>query len=160
MLEKFTQRARRVITLAAEEARHREHAAVGTEHLLMAMLRDGEGLGIHVLERLSFDLDALKREVEQALAALPQSPTSGDLPFTPRLKRVLELSFEERRELRCPLIGTEHLLLGLIKEDQAIRGVSLEEARSLTCVLVGSMCIPVTDENVRFIATSKWRIRI
>jgi ATP-dependent Clp protease ATP-binding subunit ClpC len=155
------------MVLAAEEVRQLRHGSVGPEHLLMGMIRDGEGMAVYVLKRLGLNVEAVRADVEQVLAGYPKTATSGEVPFTPQLKRVLELSVEEFRRFQHTVVGTEHLLLGLLKEGESVaariltsRGAHLDEARSVTLALLGDMGIPFTDENVRFIANSKWRITI
>jgi ATP-dependent Clp protease ATP-binding subunit ClpA len=114
MFERFTDRARRVVVLAQEEARMLEHNYIGTEHLLLAMIHEGEGVAATALRALDVDLDTLRREVE-ALVGRGQQPTSGHIPFTPRAKKVLELALRESVQLGHDFIGTEHLLLGLVR---------------------------------------------
>jgi len=116
VFERFTERARRVIILAREEAGRFRHDFVGTEHVLLGLIRDGEGIATAVLQRLGLRLETVKAEVERALAGFPKTLTFGEVPFTPQAKRVLELSIEEARQLGHNYIGTEHLLLGLMKE--------------------------------------------
>ena len=126
MFERFTERARRVIILAREEAGRFRHDFVGTEHILLGLIRDGEGIATAVLQRLGLRLETVKAEVERALAGFPKTLTFGEVPFTPQAKRVLELSIEEARQLGHNYIGTEHLLLGLMKEGQSIAAKILE----------------------------------
>ena len=116
MFERFTERARRVIILAREEAGRFRHDFVGTEHILLGLIRDGEGIATAVLQRLGLRLETVKAEVERALAGFPKTLTFGEVPFTPQAKRVLELSIEEARQLGHNYIGTEHLLLGLMQK--------------------------------------------
>ena len=144
MFERFTERARRVIILAREEAGRFRHDFVGTEHILLGLIRDGEGIATAVLQRLGLKLETVKNEVERALAGLPKTLTFGEVPFTPQAKRVLELSIEEARQLGHNYIGTEHLLLGLMKEGQSIAakileslGARLDEVRQETLALLG-----------------------
>jgi len=114
VFERFTERARRVIILAREEAGRFRHDFVGTEHVLLGLIRDGEGIATAVLQRLGLRLETVKAEVERALAGFPKTLTFGEVPFTPQAKRVLELSIEEARQLGHNYIGTEHLLLGVL----------------------------------------------
>ena len=164
MLERFTDRARRAMVLATEEARKRRHEAVSPEHLLMGVLRDGSGLGVKVLERLRVSSGTLRAAVERVLSDTPATATSAEPVFSPQLKAVLEAALEEQRRHCHRYIGTEHLLLGLLADDrsaagQVLRaaGVSLDEARRMALLYLG---LPYTEENVRFIATSKWRVRM
>jgi len=106
MFEQFTERARRVIILAREEAGRSGHNHVGTEHLLFGILQDGEGVATVVLQRFGLQLKTVQAEVKRALAKLPKTPAYSEVPFTPRDKRVLELSIEESRQLRHNYIGT------------------------------------------------------
>ncbi len=149
MFERFTERARRVIILAREEAGRFRHDFVGTEHILLGLIRDGEGIATAVLQRLGVRLETVKAEVERALAGFPKTLTFGEVPFTPQAKRVLELSIEEARQLGHNYIGTEHLLLGLMKEGQCIAakileslGARLEEVRQETLALLGDQYYP------------------
>ncbi len=127
MFERFTERARRVIILAREEAGRFRHDFVGTEHVLLGLIRDGEGIATAVLQRLGLRLETVKAEVERALAGFPKTLTFGEVPFTPQAKRVLELSIEEARQLGHNYIGTEHLLLALVAEQDGIGGRVLRE---------------------------------
>ncbi|MBI4587629.1 MAG: AAA family ATPase, partial [Candidatus Rokubacteria bacterium] len=149
MFERFTERARRVIILAREEAGRFRHDFVGTEHILLGLIRDGEGIATAVLQRLGLRLETVKTEVERALAGFPKTLTFGEVPFTPQAKRVLELSIEEARQLGHNYIGTEHLLLGLMKEGQCIAakileslGARLDEVRQETLALLGDQYYP------------------
>ena len=149
MFERFTERARRVIILAREEAGRFRHDFVGTEHILLGLIRDGEGIATAVLQRLGLKLETVKAEVERALAGFPKTLTFGEVPFTPQAKRVLELSIEEARQLGHNYIGTEHLLLGLMKEGQSIAakileslGARLDEVRQETLALLGDQYYP------------------
>src|SRR5687768_14491542 len=149
VFERFTERARRVIILAREEAGRFRHDFVGTEHILLGLIRDGEGIATAVLQRLGLRLENVKAEVERALAGFPKTLTFGEVPFTPQAKRVLELSIEEARQLGHNYIGTEHLLLGLMKEGQSIAakileslGARLDEVRQETLALLGDQYYP------------------
>ncbi|HZS32144.1 MAG TPA: ATP-dependent Clp protease ATP-binding subunit [Methylomirabilota bacterium] len=149
MFERFTERARRVIILAREEAGRFRHDFVGTEHILLGLIRDGEGIATAVLQRLGLRLETVKSEVERALAGFPKTLTFGEVPFTPQAKRVLELSIEEARQLGHNYIGTEHLLLGVMKEGQSIAakileslGARLDEVRQETLALLGDQYYP------------------
>ncbi|MBI3455142.1 MAG: ATP-dependent Clp protease ATP-binding subunit [Candidatus Rokubacteria bacterium] len=149
MFERFTERARRVIILAREEAGRFRHDFVGTEHILLGLIRDGEGIATAVLQRLGLRLETVKAEVERALAGFPKTLTFGEVPFTPQAKRVLELSIEEARQLGHNYIGTEHLLLGIMKEGQSIAakileslGARLDEVRQETLALLGDQYYP------------------
>jgi len=135
MFERFTDRARRVVVLAQEEARMLEHNYIGTEHLLLGLIHEGDGVGAKALRALDVDLDTLRREVE-ALVGRGQQPASGHIPFTPQAKRALELALRESVQLGHDYIGTEHLLLGIIRQGEGPaaqvlqqRGIELDRVR-------------------------------
>ncbi len=119
MFERFTDRARRVLVLAQEEARLLNHNFIGTEHILLGLLHEGEGVAAKALESLGISLEAVRAKVEEG-RGLPGPPTSGAPPFTPRAKRVLELSLREALQLGHNYIGTEHLLLGVVREGEGV----------------------------------------
>jgi Clp amino terminal domain, pathogenicity island component len=119
MLERFTDRARRVVVLAQEEARRLDHNYIGTEHILLGIIHEGEGVAAEALESLGISLDAVRQQVEEIIGRGQQAP-SGHIPFTPRAKRVLELSLREALQLGHRYIGTEHILLGLIREGDGV----------------------------------------
>src|SRR5215472_9054651 len=115
MFERFTDRARRVVVLAQEEARMLNHSYIGTEHILLGLIREGEGVAAKALEALGISREAVRRQVEEIIGQDQQAP-SGQMPFTPRAKKVLELSLREALQLGHNYVGTEHILLGLIRE--------------------------------------------
>ena len=119
MFERFTDRARRVVVLAQEEARMLNHNYIGTEHLLLGLIHEGQGVAARALESLGVSLEAVRAQVEQIIGQGQEAP-SGHIPFTPRAKKVLELSLRESRQLGHDYIGTEHLLLGLIREGSGV----------------------------------------
>ena len=119
MFERFTDRARRVIVLAQEEARLLNHNYIGTEHILLGLAHEGQGVAAKALESLGIQLQALRSQVEQVIGQGQRAPT-GHIPFTPRAKKVLELSLRESQQLGHNYIGTEHLLLGLIREGEGV----------------------------------------
>jgi ATP-dependent Clp protease ATP-binding subunit ClpC len=119
MFERFTDRARRVVVLAQEEARMLNHNYIGTEHILLGLLREGEGVAAKALESLSISQEAVRQQVEQIIGQGQQAP-SGHIPFTPRAKKVLELALREALQLGHNYIGTEHILLGLIREGEGV----------------------------------------
>jgi ATP-dependent Clp protease ATP-binding subunit ClpC len=119
MFERFTDRARRVVVLAQEEARMLNHNYIGTEHILLGLIHEGEGVAAKALESLGISLDAVRRQVEEIIGQGQQAP-SGHIPFTPRAKKVLELSLREALQLGHDYIGTEHILLGLIREGEGV----------------------------------------
>ncbi len=119
MFERFTDRARRVVVLAQEEARMLSHNYIGTEHILLGLIHEGEGVAAKALESLDISLEAVRAQVEDIIGQGQQAP-SGHIPFTPRAKKVLELSLREALQLGHNYIGTEHILLGLIREGEGV----------------------------------------
>ncbi|MFN2505744.1 MAG: ATP-dependent Clp protease ATP-binding subunit [Acidimicrobiales bacterium] len=119
MFERFTDRARRVVVLAQEEARLLNHNYIGTEHILLGLIHEGEGVAAKALEQLGISLEAVRTQVEEIIGQGGSSP-SGHIPFTPRAKKVLELSLREALQLGHNYIGTEHILLGLIREGEGV----------------------------------------
>jgi ATP-dependent Clp protease ATP-binding subunit ClpA len=119
MFERFTDRARRVVVLAQEEARMLNHNYIGTEHILLGLAREGDGVAARALESLGISLEAVRQHVEQIIGRGKQAP-SGHIPFTPRAKKVLELSLREAQQLGHNYISTEHILLGLIREGEGV----------------------------------------
>ena len=119
MFERFTDRARRVVVLAQEEARLLNHNYIGTEHILLGLIHEGEGVAAKGLESLGISLEAVRGQVEELIGQGASSP-SGHIPFTPRAKKVLELSLREALQLGHNYIGTEHILLGLIREGEGV----------------------------------------
>ena len=142
MFERFTDRARRVVVLAQEEARRLDHNYIGTEHILLGLLRDGEGVAVEALGGLGISLDETRAKVEEIIGRGSDQP-SGHIPFTPRAKKVLELSLREALELGTDYIGTEHILLGLIREGQGVAaqvlvdlGAGLDQTREKVLELI------------------------
>jgi ATP-dependent Clp protease ATP-binding subunit ClpC len=119
LFERFTDRARRVVVLAQEEARLLNHNYIGTEHILLGLIHEGEGVAAKALESLGISLEAVRQQVEEIIGQGGSSP-SGHIPFTPRAKKVLELSLREALQLGHNYIGTEHILLGLIREGEGV----------------------------------------
>ncbi|MBI4432854.1 MAG: ATP-dependent Clp protease ATP-binding subunit [Candidatus Omnitrophica bacterium] len=145
MFNKFTERARKVILLAKQEAKRFNHDYIGTEHILLGLLREGEGVAAAVLQSLGMNLNNIRLEVEKLVQVGPATVVSGDLPFTPKAKKVMELAMEEARTLGHNYIGTEHLLLGLIREGEGVAsqvfmnmGLDLEKVREEVIKLLGS----------------------
>jgi ATP-dependent Clp protease ATP-binding subunit ClpC len=139
MFERFTERGRKIIIYAREEAEKRQNDYLGTEHILLALLRDDDGLPVAILRKMGISIDELYMEVERNLPSGTNIMTFGDIPFTPRAKKVLELAVEEARLLGHNYIGSEHLMLGLLREEEGIGGkilrsfgVNLLGARQLT----------------------------
>src|SRR5207253_7993692 len=119
MFERFTHRARRVVVLAQEEARMLNHNYIGTEHILLGLIHEGEGVAAKALESLGISLEGVRQQVEEIIGQGQQAP-SGHIPFTPRAKKVLELSLREALQLGHNYIGTEHILLGLLREGEGV----------------------------------------
>jgi len=144
MFNRFTERARRVILLAREEAKRLDHDYLGTEHLLLGLIREGEGVAALALQNMGIDLEQVRQEVEKAVGRGGGSLFLGQIPFTPRAKKVLELAVTEARNLGHNYIGTEHLLLGLIREGEGVAaqiltnlGADLERVREEVVALLG-----------------------
>lgn len=145
MFNRFTERARKVIVLAKEEARRFNHDYIGTEHILLGLIREGEGVAAAVLQKLGLSLESIRLEVEKLVQPGPSTQIQGDVPFTPRSKKALELAAEEARSLGHNYIGTEHLLLGLIREGEGVAsqvllnlGLDLNKVRTEIMELLGS----------------------
>ena len=119
MFDRFTDRSRRVVVLAQEEARMLNHDTIGTEHLLLGLIHEGEGVAARALESLGISLEAVRQEVEAVIGRGEETP-SGRMPFTARAKKVLELSLREAIQLGHNYIGTEHILLGLLREGDGV----------------------------------------
>jgi ATP-dependent Clp protease ATP-binding subunit ClpC len=119
MFEKFTDRARQVVVLAQEEARQLNHNYIGTEHILLGLLHEGDGVAAEALGSLGISLDAVRGQVRKIVGE-GKDAQSGHIPFTPRAKKVLELSLREAKQLGHNYIGTEHILLGLVREGQGV----------------------------------------
>jgi ATP-dependent Clp protease ATP-binding subunit ClpC len=141
----FTDRVRKVLAMAREEAIRLQHDYVGTEHILLGLIREGEGVAAAVLMHLSVDLDAVHEGVEESVRKGKATIALGELPYTSRAKKVLEFAMAEARELSHSYVGTEHLLLGLLREEKGIAaqvlnglGITLESARSETLKILGS----------------------
>ena len=124
MFERFTDRARRVVVLAQEESRRLDHNFIGTEHILLGLIQEGEGVAAQALGALGIRLEAVRARVEEIVGRGDSTP-SGHIPFTPRAKKVLELSLREALQFGHNYIGTEHLLLGLIREGEGVAATVL-----------------------------------
>lgn len=149
MFNRFTERAKKVIFLAREEARKLDHDYLGTEHILLGLIREGEGIGAAALQNLAIDLAQVRVEVEKAVGKGGGALFLGQIPFTPRAKKVLELAVTEARNLRHNYIGTEHLLLGLIREGEGVAaqiltnlGADLGKVREEVSNLLGTKVSP------------------
>jgi uncharacterized glyoxalase superfamily protein PhnB len=137
MFDRFTDRAKKVLSLSRREAQRLNHAYIGTEHLLLALVHEGSGAGATALRDLDIELERVRRDIEQSVRPGPSEVHLGQLPFTPPAKKVLELTVEEAIWLGHDFIGTEHLLIGLVRESDGIAarvlaglGVSLEDVRT------------------------------
>ncbi len=157
MFERFTDRARRVVVLAQEEAKMLNHNYIGTEHILLGLIHEGEGVAAKALESLNISLDAVREQVQDIIGQGQQQPT-GHIPFTPRAKKVLELSLREALQLGHNYIGTEHILLGLIREGEGVAaqvlvklGADLNRVRQQVIQLLsgyqGKEAVQVGGEN-------------
>jgi ATP-dependent Clp protease ATP-binding subunit ClpC len=166
MLERFSERARRVIVLATEEARRRGQGAVGPEHLLMGILRDGEGMGVQLLDQFGVGREALKAETDRVLAAMPSTATPGTIELSGALKRVLERALEIDPQHYRRRVGTEHLVGALLADEGSpafaiVRGAGADADRARRLLGLGRrMFGRASDESVHLILTSKWRVRI
>ncbi len=145
MFERFTDRARKVMALANQEAQRLNHEYIGTEHILLGLVKEGSGVGANVLRNLDVDLRKVRLEVEKLVKAGPEMVTMGKLPQTPRAKKVIEYAIEEARNLNHNYVGTEHLLLGLLREHDGVAaqvlmnlGLKLEEVREEVLNLLGA----------------------
>ena len=145
MFERLTDRARKVMALANQEAQRFNHEYIGTEHILLGLVKEGSGVGANVLKNLDIDLRKVRLEVEKLVKSGPEMVTMGKLPQTPRAKKVLEYAIEEARNLNHNYVGAEHLLLGLLREQDGVAaqvlmnlGVKLEEVREEVLNLLGA----------------------
>jgi ATP-dependent Clp protease ATP-binding subunit ClpC len=120
VFERFTERAKQVVVLAQEEARALKHNYIGTEHILLGLLREEEGLAARVLESLDVTVEEVRAQVARIIGPGDEPIVSGQIPFTPRAKKVLELSLREALSLKHNYIGTEHILLGLVRENEGV----------------------------------------
>ncbi|MBW8036168.1 MAG: ATP-dependent Clp protease ATP-binding subunit [Planctomycetes bacterium] len=145
MFERFTDRARKVMALANQEAQRFNHEYIGTEHILLGLVKEGSGVGANVLKKLDIDIKKLRLEIEKLVKSGPDMVTMGKLPQTPRAKKVIEFAIEEARALNHNYVGTEHILLGLLRETEGIAaqvlmnlGLKLENVRQEVLNLLGS----------------------
>ena len=145
MFERFTDRARKVMALANQEAQRFSHEYIGTEHVLLGLVKEGTGVGANVLKNIGVDLHKVRMEVERLVKSGPELVTMGKLPQTPRAKKVIEYAIEEARSLNHNYVGTEHILLGLLREHEGVAaqvlmnmGLKLEEVRDEVLNLLGA----------------------
>ena len=144
MYERFTDRARKVMQLANQEAQRFNHEYIGTEHILLGLVKEGSGVAANVLKNLDVDLRKIRIEVEKIVQTGPDMVTMGKLPQTPRAKKVIEYAMEEARNLNHNYVGTEHLLLGLLREQEGVAaqvlmnlGMKLDDVRDEVLNLLG-----------------------
>ena len=163
MFERFTERARHVVVLAQDEARALKHNYVGTEHILLGLLREEEGIAGRVLESLGIQLDGLRVQVSRIIGQ-GDALTTGQIPFTPRAKKVLELALREARALGHEHIGTEHLLLGVVRENEGIaarlladRDADAARVRSEVMRVLGEAVPPGYEQAMRRAVRSSQR---
>jgi ribosomal protein S18 acetylase RimI-like enzyme len=170
VFERFTDRARRVVVLAQGEARLLDHNYIGTEHLLLGLTAEGEGVGARALQALDISLPSIRAQIEEIIGRGQTQPT-GHIPFTPRAKKVLELSLREALQLGHNYIGTEHLLLGLVREGEGVAaqvlgnlGVELEDVRTVVMTTLSVPEIPQRAVDLRtmlpdeFVTYLEWAI--
>ena len=145
MFDRFDNRARKVMALARKEAQRFNHHFIGIEHIFLGLLQEGSGVAANVLKILGVEIDKIRREIEKNVQAGPPQVTPGQLPFTPRAKKALELSMEEANELHHNYISTGHILLGLIRENDGVAAqmrldlnLKLEDVRGEVLDLLGS----------------------
>jgi len=145
MFDKFTDRARKIIALAQKEAERFRHDYIGTEHILLGLVKEGSGVAVTALNNLDVDVDKVRKEVEKLVVSHEKDGPNTPLPFTPQAKKVLELASEEARALGHPYIGTEHILLGLLRENESVAaqvlinlGLKLEDVRAEILDLLGA----------------------
>ena len=164
MFERFTDRARRVVVLAQEEARMLNHNYIGTEHLLLGLVHEGEGVAARALESLGVSLEAVRQQVEEIIGQ-GQQAASAHIPFTPRAKKVVELAGREASDLGHNYIGTEHLLLGLIREGEGVAaqvlvrlGADLAGVREQVVQLLGGAGRGVFSQGARLGKRARARV--
>jgi ATP-dependent Clp protease ATP-binding subunit ClpC len=143
--DRFTDRARKVIAYARQEAQRFNHDYIGTEHILLGLIKEGSGVAANVMRNLDVDIKKIRLEVEKMVQSSPDVVTKGQLPLTPRAKKVMEFSLEEARSLGHNYIGTEHILLGLLRENEGVAahvlmnlGLKLDEVREEVLNLLGA----------------------
>ena len=154
MFDKFTDRARKIIALAQKEAERFRHDYIGTEHLLLGLVKEGSGVAVTALNNLSVDVEKVRKEVEKLAIIADKTTPGGPLPFTPQAKKVLELAAEEARALGHPYIGTEHILLGLLSEQDSVAAqvlinldIKLEDVRNEILDLLGASDVSTLPGN-------------
>lgn len=158
MFERFTDRARRVLALANQEAQRFNHEYIGTEHILLGIVKEGGGVAANVLRNMNLDLRHVRLEIEKLVKTGPDMVTMGKLPQTPRAKRVIDYAIEEARALNHNYVGTEHILLGIIRERDGVAaqalmnlGVKLESTREEIIELISKVGIEVKEKELKFV---------
>ncbi len=161
MFERFTDRARKVMALANQEAQRFNHEYIGTEHILLGLLKEGSGVGANVLKNLGVDLRKARLEVEKLVKSGPEIIEMGKLPQTPRAKRVIEYAIAEARHLGHNYVGTEHIVLGLLREQDGVAaqvlmnlGMKLEDVRDEIMNLLGAGLEPSGAAEAGFVSSA------
>ncbi len=154
MFERFTERARRVIVLAQEEARLLNHTSIGSEHLLLGIVHEGQGVAVRALQSLDISLAEVRRAVERE-AKPGAAGGTGEIPFTPRAKKSLENALRESLQLRSNYIGTEHILLGLLRTEESVAarvlvglGATFEATRKEVVAVLGDRPVPPDESGI------------
>src|SRR4051794_13136855 len=167
MYERFTDRARKVMQVANQEAQRLNHEYIGTEHILLGLVKEGSGVAANVLKNLDIDLRKIRLEVEKLVLASLEVGTPGKLPQTPRAKKVIEYSIEEARNLNHNYVGTEHILLGLLREGEGVAalvltnlGLRLDNVREEVLNLLGPTHEQDQEHGRRVIPGSEPRGRV
>src|SRR5574342_390829 len=158
-MSNFTPRAQQVLALARKEADRFNHNFVGTEHLLLGLIKLGQGVAVNVLQKLGLDLETVRMEVEKQVGTGPDQKVIGNIPYTPRVKKVLALAAKEAKALNHTYVGTEHILLGLLREGD---GVAARVLKNLDVEIAhkGEMADrPIQQSHPRGRPRSPWRIR-
>ena len=165
MMNNFTPRAQQVLALARKEADRFNHNYVGTEHLLLGLIKLGQGVAVNVLQKMGLDLDTVRMEVEKHVGSHPETKMVGNIPYTPRVKKVLALAGKEAKALNHSYVGTEHILLGLLREGEGVaarvlkRPIAIAAKRLPTNRYVGAMKIrPVSRTPRRLTRVMSTRI--
>ena len=130
VMNDFTPRGQQVLALARKEAERFNHNYVGTEHLLLGLIKLGEGVAVNVLQRMGLDLESVRMEVEKLVVSHPEANMTGIIPHTPRVKKVLALAAKEAKALNHSYVGTEHILLGLLREGDGVARTGTKESGS------------------------------
>jgi ATP-dependent Clp protease ATP-binding subunit ClpC len=149
MMNDFTPRGQQVLTLARKEAERFNHNYVGTEHLLLGLIKLGQGVAVNVLQKMGLDLERVRMEAEKHVALHPETNMVGNIPYTPRVKKVLVLAGKEAKALNHSYVGTEHILLGLLREGEGVasrvlKSLEVDPARARNEILKGRSRARVT----------------